>query len=368
MPRIVDPLVGRRAEVQALDAALGEARSGFVAVAVAGEPGIGKTRLLAELETRAADAGFLVRAAAAAEHERNLPFGVFADALGLEVGDTPLHGAVRALLEEQTQPLALVLDDVHWADEASLELIGWLLRRPPNASLLLAIAVRPQRVPEVLERRIDLPELTVEEARKLVGEHADAIYAVAGGNPFYLQLLARSPQALVRGPAVRLSGVEVPRATAAAFSREIAQLSDCARHVLAGAAIAGDPFSLELAAVAADVSDWAALEAIEELLRSGLIRRCDGSSRYRFEHPLVRAAVYATALGHWRPGAHERVARALKERGAGPLERAYHVERAARPGDAEAIAVLRAAGDSVATLSPATAARLHLAAAALVTG
>ena len=98
MPRIVDPLVGRRAEVQALDAALGEARSGFVAVAVVGEPGIGKTRLLAELETRAAGAGFLVRSAGAAEHERNLPFGVFADALDLEVGDTPLHGAVGGML------------------------------------------------------------------------------------------------------------------------------------------------------------------------------------------------------------------------------------------------------------------------------
>ena len=368
MPRIVEPLVGRRAEVQALDAALGEARSGFVAVAVVGEPGIGKTRLLAELER-----GPPTPASSSAPP---LPPSTSATSRS---ASSPTRWTSRSATRRCTAPCGRCwrsrpsrsrssLDDVHWADEASLELIGWLLRRPPGAPLLLALAVRPQRVPEGLERRIDLPELTVEEARELVGEHAEAIYAVAGGNPFYLQLLARSPQALVRGPAVRLSGVEVPRATAAAFAREIAQLSDCARHVLAGAAIAGDPFSLELAAVAADVSDWAALEAIEELLRSGLIRRCDGSSRYRFEHPLVRAAVYATALGHWRPGAHERVARALKERGASPLERAYHVERSARPGDAEAIAVLRAAGDSVATLSPATAARLHLAAAALVAG
>ena len=365
MSRIVEPLVGRSAEVEALDAALLQARSRFTAVAVVGEPGLGKTRLLRELEARAGDAGFAVRSATAAEHERNLPFAVFADALDLEVGDTPLHGAVRALLEAQTQPLALVLDDVQWADEASLELLGWLLRRPPTAPLLIALAVRPQQVPEGLERRIDLPELTAEEARELIGDRADAIFAVAGGNPFYLQLLARSSQAPMRGAPVPLSGVEVPRATAAAFACEIAQLSDNARQVLAGASVAGDPFSPELAAIAAGVSDWAALDAMDELLRSGLVRRCEVPSRYRFEHPLVRAAVYATALGHWRPGAHERVAQALKERGVSPLERAHHVARSARRGDAAAVAVLREAGDSVATLSPATAARLHETADAL---
>ena len=90
MSRIVEPLVGRSAEVEALDAALEAARSRFVAVAVVGEPGIGKTRLLAELRARADAAGFAVRGAGAAEHERNLPFAVLADALDLEVGDTPL--------------------------------------------------------------------------------------------------------------------------------------------------------------------------------------------------------------------------------------------------------------------------------------
>jgi predicted ATPase len=362
MAHIVEPLVGRSTELAVLDAALEAARGRFVAVAVVGEPGIGKTRLLTELRARADAAGFAVRAAGAAEHEVDLPYAVLADALDLEPGDTPLDGTLRARLEERTQPLALVLDDVHWADPATLELIGALLRDPPAAPVLLALATRPKLGPDGCEHRLDLPELTEDEARELIGERAAAIHAIAGGNPFYLQLLARSSAALVRGPAVRLSGVEVPRATAAAFSREIAQLSDNARHVLAGASIAGDPFSTDLAAVAAGVSDWTALEAIDELLRSGLVRRCESPHRLRFEHALVRAAVYATALGHWRPAAHERVASALKERGASPLQRAHHIQRSARRGDAVAIAVLREAADSVATLSPATATRLRTAA------
>ena len=62
------------------------------------------------------------------------------------------HRAVRALLEQlaSTQSLVLVLDDLHWADSASVELLGALLRRPPAAAVLLALAVRPRQVPERL--------------------------------------------------------------------------------------------------------------------------------------------------------------------------------------------------------------------------
>src|SRR6185503_1380233 len=133
--------------------------------------------------------------------------------------------------------------------------------------------VRPRQVPERLVaalervRQVELGELTAAEARELVGEHADMLYPAAGGNPFYLQQLARAPARVATGPAVALSGVEVPRAVAAAFAGEIAQLSDTARQVLAGAAVAGDPFEPELAATAAAVSEWDAIDALDELLR-----------------------------------------------------------------------------------------------------
>src|SRR5204862_2261164 len=109
------------------------------------------------------------------------------------------HRAVRSLLEElaSSQALVLVLDDLHWADSASVELLGALLRRPPAAPVLLALAVRPRRVPErlsaALERaqredlltRIELGALSAEEAQQLLGDavdRADAglLYAESG--------------------------------------------------------------------------------------------------------------------------------------------------------------------------------------------
>jgi predicted ATPase len=198
---MAEPLVGRGAELAALDEALGEARRGFVALELLGEPGMGKTRLLDELEQRADAQGRLVLAGSASELERDLPFGVFVDALdeylyGIEprrlanLDDATraelahifpsldggardearyrLHRAARALLEElaRPKPLVLILDDLHWADSGSLELLGSLLRRPPAAPVLLALAVRPRQVPERLVaalervRRIVLGELT----------------------------------------------------------------------------------------------------------------------------------------------------------------------------------------------------------------
>ena len=156
-------LVGRDTELAALDECLATiARQSFAAVELVGEPGIGKTRLLAELEARADRAGRLVLSGSASELEADLPFGVFVDAL-----DEYLHGleprrldalapelgarlpvaarrhrqrpsatgctAPCASCSRRSRPLVLVLDDLHWADSGSLELLGALLRRPPAA-------------------------------------------------------------------------------------------------------------------------------------------------------------------------------------------------------------------------------------------
>ena len=125
--------------------------------------------------------------------------------------------------------------------------------------------------------------------------------------------------------------------------------------MLDGAAVAGDPFEPDLAADAAETSEAAALEAVDELLQLDLIRQTDVPRRFRFRHPLVRRAVYETTRGGWRLGAHERCAKALAARGATAAARAHHVERSARQGDLTAVAVLREAGEA-ARLAPASAA------------
>ena len=102
---------------------------------------------------------------------------------------------------------------------------------------------------------------------------------------------AGSAQLAARGEAV-VADVEVPAAVAVALAEETGLLSDGARLVLQGAAVAGDPFEPDLAAAAAAVPEVVALEAVDELLRFDLVRRTEVPRRFRFRHPLVRRAVY----------------------------------------------------------------------------
>jgi len=420
MAQLAEQLVGRADELGVLEEALTALeRERSVAVELVGEPGIGKTRLLAELARRADERGHLVLGGRASELERDLPFWVFVDALdeyvqGLDprrlegladevrgelchvlpslpaLTDRPAvalsderyrtHRAVRALLEllAGTKPLVLVLDDLHWADSGSVELVGALLRRPPAAGVLMALAVRPRQLSERLsaavERahregtlaRLELGALTRGEAQKLLGDAVDpgaaaALYEESGGNPFYLEQLARSPEPALQpstgASELSPSDLDVPPMVAAALTEELTLLSDGARRVLEGAAVAGDPFEPELAAAAAPVSEASAVEALDELLALDLVRHTDVPRRFRFRHPLVRRAVYDAAPSGWRLGAHERSAEALVARGASAPARAHHVERCARYGDLAAAAVLREAGEQVAPRAPATAAR-----------
>src|SRR3954464_3796332 len=244
-------LVGRTRELVLVDRLLAQISEGrFAALELIGEPGIGKTRLLAVLAAHADARGHLVLSGCAGELERDLPFWIFVDALDEYVhGLDPLrldtldddvraelatvfpslaglanghataiqheryrsHRAVSVLLESlaRSQPVVLVLADVHWADPASVELLGALLRRPPTARVLLALGVRPRqtgaRLSASLERahlagtiaRIELGALSPEQARELTGEprdgrHPTPLYGESGGNPFSLEHLARS--------------------------------------------------------------------------------------------------------------------------------------------------------------------------------
>ncbi len=412
-------LVGRAEEMSSLDRVLAELGQGSSpAILLVGEPGIGKTRLLAELAARADARGQLVLAGSASDLERDLPFSVFVDALdeyvrGIDpnrlatLGDdvraelaqvfpslTALtteqavalqheryrsHRAVRALLEHlaSAQPLVLVLDDLHWADAASVELIGALLRRPPAAAVLIALAVRPRQVPErlsaALERayrtetltRIELGALSPEEAQQLLGDAVDGadakvLYEESGGNPFYLEQLARSPdragRAKARHDETSLAAIGVPSTVIAALTGELALLSDSAHLVLEGAAVAGDPFEPELVAAATRMPETSVMEAVDELLQLDLLRATSVPRRFRFRHPIVRRAVYQATADGWRLVAHERCAEALAARGATASARAHHVERSAREGDVAAAAVLREAGMEAVRLAPASAA------------
>ena len=403
-------LVGRRVELEALDAALARLEQGEPqTVEIVGPAGIGKSRLLSELAARAEARGHVVLGGSGAELEQDLPFWVFVDALddyveGLEprrlnrlepgvrselaqvlpslasdgaaTGATiheryRVHRAIRELLGQlsATKPLVLILDDLHWADAASIDLLVALLHRPPSAGVLLALAARPRqlapRLATALERehrsgaltRLELEALSFEEAAALVGAEAQRIYADSGGNPFYLEQLARSTGTAGGGEGLSLTDTHVPPMVVAALSDELAELDTQVRRVLDGASVSGDPFEIDLAAVAADLPEPVVLGALDELARLDFVRPTDLPRRFRFRHPIVRRALYETTPDGWRIGAHSRVADALAARGEPATARAHHVERSGRHGDADAIAVLREAGEQTRHRAPATAAR-----------
>ncbi len=414
------PIIGRRHELASLAESLKRLEDrGSPIVALSGEPGIGKTRLLDELCTKADRQGHLVLYGRAAEMEQDLPFAVVADALSnyaASLGSARLerligaqaeelapvvpgveglggggagrlyderfrtHRAVRALLEAlgSGRRVVLALDDVHWADDASLELIGHLLRRPPRRGVMLVLAFRPSPARPALvgglanaARDGEVAWLSIEalsraEADRLLADglsdHARAaLFAQSGGNPFYLQELARA-QGAPAGTAVD----DVPNRVALTIDQEVHALPDDAQRLARAAAVVGDPMALDVAIAAAELDDSPALAALDALLGSGLLVATDVPRRYRFRHPLVRRAVYDTTAGGWRLGAHARAARALEEQGGSLTARAHHLERCAEPGDAAAIEVLVAAGAGVAPRAPSTAAAWYAAALRLL--
>jgi DNA-binding CsgD family transcriptional regulator len=401
--------IGRRQELAALDGALDTLRAPRPRwLVVSGEPGIGKTRLLSELAERSAARRHAVFVGRGAEMESELPFAIWVDALddhvaslgerrlealiGERVGelarvlpsaapagagglqDERFHAyrAVRALLQRMAMghPITLILDDVHWADDASLELIAHLLRRPPPAAMLIALAFRAGQVPNSLLAALDaanrdglvstieLGPLSQAEADALLGAPAQPLlYEQSGGNPFYLEELARAPAPAAAAPGAEPDTVGVPPGVAAALGQEIATLGEAARRLAWGGAVAGEPFDLDLAAAAAALAEDEALAAIDELLASRVAHATDVPRRYRFRHPLVRRAVYDGAGEAWRLQAHARAGVALAERPGALAARAHHVEHSARVGDDAAAAVLEQAGHQAAARAPAIAAR-----------
>jgi ATP/maltotriose-dependent transcriptional regulator MalT len=407
-------LVGRERELVRVDAVLDRLGAGSPQIlVVTGEPGIGKTRLLAEVARRADGRGWQVLEGRGGEFERALPFGVFVGAcdeylgsldarsierlVGDELGElTTIFPALHAfapgdrrpsLVDERFRahravaellgalavrgPVVLVLDDLHWCDDASAELLGHLVRRPPDGPVALALSFRTGRAPGRLadalggagHEPLELPVLTGDEAAALlVGfdpATKSALYEESGGNPFYLEQLARAGASGARaGGRIQLDGgLDVSPTVASAIARELAGLSPQARTVIEAAAVAGDPFEPDVAAEVAQVTEAGALVAIDAALMHGLLRSTTVPRRFAFRHPIVRRVVYENATAGWRLGAHARAAAVLESRGAAAAERAHHVEQSARRGDERAIGVLSEAAAHLAPRAPTLAAR-----------
>ncbi|WP_128379709.1 BTAD domain-containing putative transcriptional regulator [Streptomyces cavernae] len=418
-----DRLVGRAEEVAMFDRLLGDLTTGgsgtrAPVVELAGEPGIGKTRLLAELGEQARKRGLLVLAGRSTQFDQT-PYGAFVDALddhlasvipdGGPVDVLPtaavrqlgavfpalwndrlaaqparaerywLHRAVRSLLEAMAgggQGLVLTLDDLHWADDATAELVDHLIRHPPKAPVLLALAHRPRQIPPRLSAALawagaagrmsqaDLGPLSSTDAAGLfAGDMGPGrwrqLYEVSGGNPFYLEALTRMPSERL-APAVPLdptaSVIDVPRPVRDSLLAELQGLSDPARLCARVAAVLGDSFAVTMVAAVAGSDHVRALAALDELTAHDVVRPMGAPGQFRFRHPLLRAAVYEGAGAGWLISAHGRAAECLAAQGASLATQASHVQRSALPGDEKAAHLLARAARDVLTIAPATAA------------
>ena len=425
-------LIGREAHLEAARAMIERPPRSTTLFLIEGEPGIGKTVILHELARIADGSGLLVLEGRATELERNVPFAVFLDALDdylgslnervIEPADADgrgelarifpslsglagevavpaqeeryrAHSAVRSMLGglAARRPLLLVLDDLHWADEASVELLSHLVRHPGDRPVVLAGAVRsgqtPPRLAKALaeiaaERRLERIEpapLSESEARELIGAEVDErlareLHRDSGGNPFYLEQLLREagdratgstapPRSAARTAGVGAMVADVPAPVIASIEREIDLLAPDEVALARGAAVVGEGFDPDLAAAAGDLDRGRALACLDVLLERDLVRTTDVPRRFRFRHPIVRHAVYAGAPPGWLLAAHGRAAAALDRPGVATAARAHHVERSAGPGDEAAIALLTKTADGVAPGAPAAAA--HWLAAAI---
>jgi DNA-binding NarL/FixJ family response regulator len=400
------PLVGRAAALRSFTTVVEATNTGgFQFLAVVGEPGVGKTRLLAELADLTGRHGLVTLRGRAAEFEQIMPFSALIDALddhlearaetvqrlgvrqqrllatvfpalAATTPDEPtdpepdenadrsaivrlqLYRAVRKLVDELAEPhgLALILDDVHWADPASAEFLDHLVRHAPRGKVLVAVAYRPAQAPPRVAalvgtaggHQITVDPLSQAEVAELLGPGVNgargrALYEASGGNPFYLEALSR------------MEVDELPASARVVLQVELDALPPGSLRLAQAAAVTADEFEPALVAVAAEAAEPEVLAALDDLVARDILRPA-GSGRFQFRHPLVRQAAYEYAEAGWRLGAHARLAVHLADAGAPATVQAHHVERSSSFGDTRAVTTLVTAARAVADHAPETGA------------
>ncbi|MGW6414521.1 ATP-binding protein [Streptomyces sp. NPDC055055] len=395
------PLVGREAELarwdEVLDRRLGSG-SGPAVVDIAGPAGIGKSRLLAEFCRRAESRGARVMRGRAAEYEQHLPYQPFSDALadhGLpwtgpaddegRRGDRfGLHRSAADLLGRMAgQGLVLALDDLHWADPASSELLDHLVRHPPRGPVVIVVARRDRQTSAApaaaIMRGVDLGTVVRLDLGPLDGEscvgvlapalapgissgRARELFAASDGNPLYFLALLQAgrtadvPGAADAGRSGGPKGRAAPRSgLGSVLLDELTPLSPARRRVAEAVAVLGDRGTTALLARVTGRDEEGVEADLTELADRDLVRPAPGG-RWSLRHPVLRTLVYENVDPHVRVRLYRLAAEALADAGAPVTERAHYVERSLTGWDPEALAVLSEAAERSASTAPASSA------------
>jgi DNA-binding CsgD family transcriptional regulator len=370
--RATAAFVGRVRELAEVRRALDATQAGSGAtVLVAGEAGIGKTRLASELARCAGDAGFEVLLGRSIDLVgTELPYQPFVEALRplgeLRRVDERSAGSQLRVFEETLAlltdraaavPVLLVLEDLHWADTSTLDLVVFLAHNLDDWPVLLlatyraderASAERVRRFTDSVQRSggalvLELEPLARDDLAALLAARAegpvpaaltDTIAARSEGNPFFAEeLLAAAGD----------ERAELPRGLRDLLLQRVARLDDTAQSLLRLAAAAGRDVGYGLLCAATALPELDARESLRRAVEQHILVPEPATGSFRFRHALLAEAIYATILPGEREELHARLAEELARSGAAsPAELAPHWEAAGRSSEALAASVAAA--------------------------
>jgi len=430
-------LVGRETEVAYLkklldDALLGKGHIVFIA----GEAGIGKTRVVEELVSYAQDMGVLFIQGRCLYREGTDPYLPFTDALregserlsalddegeampltfstglgapkdlgpmgvaALEEGAGEAAGApsrvedlagelrridigrerdrmyetVSSMLLEMARrrPILLFLDDLHWADNGTLQLLGYVVRSIRGARVLIVAAFRPEEVAPVrgqphplteamgrigregISVSLTLKRLDLRETRHLLSimlnrtdfpeGFVETVFRQTEGNPYYLEEVMKSlsdqgiinPKDSQWHQKVDVTSISIPSSVRAVITQRIARLEPAAARTLQNAAVLGQEFDFDVLCAISDLSEDDLVEALERLIHAGLIFEDTAGERerYRFSYTMIREVAYGNLSRTKRRLLHRKAAEAIEKVHRGNLDEvifplAYHFSSA----------------------------------------
>jgi DNA-binding CsgD family transcriptional regulator len=384
----IPPIRGRAGElevIEALIAAVAHGRGGVLVIE--GPPGIGKSRLLTEVLALADKAGVRTLFGEAFEYQQTVPFfSLFMATLRADppVGDAEalrrlgtagdlrywvvrdLQAAIDAAASRT--PLAILLEDIHWADNATLLALRSLSATRPDAPVLWVLTARTgaggpavRETLTALEREdarflrltAMTPTAVADIVQDAVRANADAsllsLADKAHGNPFLLTELLRGldeeGRLDVSSGRAAATGDALPRRLSDNMQQRLDQLSNAASEVVRVAAVLPDRFSVRVLAAMLERRPAALVSAVKEAVRADLL--IEDADQMRFRHDLLREATRQSLPQSLRRAMERQSATVMLEMGAAPEEVATQLARSAEPGDMEAVDALRQAAQSL---------------------
>ena len=382
------PIRGRADELKVIGGlvtALVRGRGGVLVIE--GPPGIGKSRLLTEVMALADRGGVRTLFGEAFEYQQTVPFfALFMATLHADppVGDAEalrrlgssadlrywvVHDLADAIGAAAAQtPLAIVLEDIHWADNGTLLALRSLATARPDVAVLWVLTARTgaggpgvQETLSVLQRtnaavvRVGamsagaVADMVCDVVRANADESLLKLAAKAHGNPFLIRELVgglgEEGRLSVSGGRAVASGQVLPRRLGAGMQQRLDLLSPGAGEVVRVAAVLPDRFSAGLLAAMLGRQPASLMAAVGEAVRADLL--VEDGEQLRFRHDLLRETTRQSLSQSLRRAMERQSASLMLRMGAAPAEVATQLARSAEPGDREAASALRAAAQSV---------------------